>query len=176
MMPGRTGFPIEHIAMHILHGITSAQPRGKQIRARCNRLLYPLVGGIPIAQPRSCYRRRYRRKLQIVHFNKLKPCNTPPEQCVQREATDHLLEEVAQQSQELRDGPDSMLEAHQPTRDGTGDTVDIEDKDENSLFGWDATNAFVPGTLLEEPAVDPAGVELVPVQIENVKSYDLHGT
>ena len=81
--------------------------------------------------------------------------------------TDHLTEEVAQQPKELRGGSDDTLEAPQPTRDRTGDTVDFEDEDENSAFGWDATDAFVPGTALEEPAAASAGVEPVPVQIDN---------
>ena len=86
---------------------------------------------------------------------------------VQREATDHLTEEVSQQPKELRGGPDDTLEAPQMTRDGTWVTVDIEDEDEKRAFGWDATDAFVPGTVLEEPTAAPGGVEPVPVQIDN---------
>ena len=129
----------------------------------------PWTGPFVVVEKKSdvvySIRQEGRRKLQIVHFNRLKPCNTPPEQCVQREATDHLTEEVSQQPKELRGGPDDTLEAPQMTRDGTWDTVDIEDEDENSAFGWDATDAFVPGTVLEEPTAAPAGVEPVPVQI-----------
>ena len=59
----------------------------------------------------------------------------------------------------MRDGPDGILEAHQPTRDGAGDADDVEDEDENSAFGWDATNASVPETVLEEPVAAPPEVE-----------------
>ena len=51
------------------------------------------------------------------------------------------------------------LKQDQPPREGAGDADDVEDEDENSAFGWDATNASVPGTVLEEPVAAPAEVE-----------------